>query len=217
MNHIERRFSQGKVELRAPVADATPETPSIVRGYAAVYGKESNPLFMMRNGKVEQFVEVIEAGFFDNVLQDDVRALFNHDANMILARSNAGAGTLKLSTDETGLAYEFEAPDTCCGEDLAVSLKRGDITSSSFAFEVKDGGDMIARRADGMLVRTLLKGGCSRLHDVSPVTYPAYEDATATVRSLDKFLAAKPADEKSTQPADDHWAMRLRLLGLAQS
>ena len=31
--------------------------------------------------------EKVDPGFFDDVLGDDVRALFNHDSNMVLART----------------------------------------------------------------------------------------------------------------------------------
>lgn len=213
MNHVERRFYQGKVELRAIAAEGAAQTPPLVKGYAAVYSKESNPLYMVRGGKVEQFVEIIEPGFFDGALNGDVRALFNHDANLILARSKAGAGTLKLTTDETGLAYEFAPTDTTACRDLVKNIENGNIDASSFAFEVRDGGDKIERRADGTLVRHLLPGGCLRLHDVSPVTYPAYEDTGVMVRSLDQFLTeAKATDEKSTQPTGGDWETRLRLL-----
>ena len=63
-------------------------------------------------------------------------------------------------------------PETSYGKDLAVSMKRGDITQSSFAFTVAD--DSWDTR-DGMDVRTINK--VKRLFDVSPVTYPAYPDA----------------------------------------
>lgn len=69
-------------------------------------------------------------GAFDDVLEDDVRGLFNHDPNFILGRSKAG--TLSLSVDETGLKYDIIAPDNPTIRDLVIApLKRGDITQSS--------------------------------------------------------------------------------------
>ena len=198
--NIERRFFKSKVEIRAG-ADGK---PSMICGYAANYGKPSSEL---RSSK-GNFVEVIEPGFFDAVLQDDVRCLFNHDANLILARSNAGKGTLRIFSDENGLGYECDAPDTTTGRDVAESIRRGDIDASSFAFSVRSGGDKWERR-DGLLVRTLLKGGCESLIDVSPVTYPAYPSTEVTVRSLDQFLAAAAPEQKPTQPPLDLWEKRL--------
>ena len=74
--------------------------------------------------------------------------------------------------DEKGLKYEFSVPDTSSGRDLLVSMDRGDITQSSFAFTVED--DSWEER-DGIDIRTINK--VKRLYDVSPVSIPAYPDA----------------------------------------
>ena len=103
-------------------------------------------------------------------MDNDVRAFFNHDPNHLLARTSSG--TLKLSVDEKGLKYEFSVPDTSSGRDLLVSMDRGDITQSSFAFTVED--DSWEER-DGIDIRTINK--VKRLYDVSPVSIPAYPDA----------------------------------------
>jgi HK97 family phage prohead protease len=195
---IERRFTSGKVELRTAEGGA-----SQVIGYAAVFNSPSNTLRSNRG----PFVEILEPGAFENVMNDDVRALFNHDANYILARSNAGKGTLTLSTDDKGLRYEFTAPNTSYAQDLQESMKRGDIDASSFAFELREGGDKWEMR-DGMLTRTIKRGGISRLHDVSPVTYPAYKDSEVSIRSLDEFLNGKSADKENLTPEREIWAAR---------
>jgi hypothetical protein len=135
---------------------------NIVVGHAAVYGKLSEDLGGFR--------EMIRPGAFDSVLNNDVRVFFNHDPNYILGRTKAG--TAKISSDKTGLKYEFEVPDTSAGRDLLVSLERGDISQSSFAFSVEK--DSWADR-DGRDIRTIEK--VKRLYDVSPVSIPAYPDA----------------------------------------
>ena len=183
---IERRFTAGAVELRAVGEGA--DAKRKVRGYAAVFNADSENL----GGDTYRMIERIEPGAFDDVLKDDVRALFNHDANLILARSKAGAGTLSLGVDERGLWYEFEAPDTQAGRDLLVSLQRGDVDQSSFAFTVrKEGQKWEEETRDGVTTarRTIKK--VSRLYDVSPVTYPAYPDASAALRSLEQHRAAQ--------------------------
>lgn len=189
----ETRILSGRVEIRAAEDEQAPSRK--VRGYAAVFGKESKNL----GGQKYQFREIIEPGAFDDVLMDDVRALVNHDPNMILARSKAGNGSLTIGTDDTGLFYEFEAPDTRAGNDLLESIRRGDIDQSSFSFSVDDEGQAWEEKQDGdgpvMMTRTIKR--VSRLYDVSPVTYPAYPDATVAIRSLEQFRQseAPPAFE----------------------
>lgn len=150
----------------------------VVRGYAAVFNSESEDL--------GGFVEEIEPGFFDEVLSDDVRALINHDQNMVLGRTTAG--TLRIGQDERGLWYEYDDPNTTYSADLVKSMQRGDVTQSSFGFIVRSGGArMVEEKRDGrtMFKRILKKGGAERLFDVSPVTYPAYPDTTVAKRSLE--------------------------------
>jgi uncharacterized protein len=198
---VERRFNPGSVELRSLDEGKSKK----VRGYAAVFGKRSQNL-----GDAKwQFFEIIEKGAFDDVLKDDVRSLFNHDPNLILARSKNGTGTLSLGVDDTGLWYEFEAPDTQAGNDLMESISRGDVDQSSFAFSLLNEGQKWEEVSEGgktVVVRTIKK--VSRLYDVSPVTYPAYPDATVAIRSLEQFKeAAKP----QTFPVRSLWAARLGL------
>lgn len=201
----ESRFLPGRIELRAA---AEGEEPKKVFGYAAVFNSRSENL----GSASSQFFETIEPGAFDDVLKDDVRALFNHDPNAILARSKNGEGSLSLGIDDVGLWYEFEAPDTQHGRDLITSLKRKDVDQSSFSFTVSKEGQEWEESNDGEVTaytRTIKK--VSRLYDVSPVTYPAYPDATVALRSLADFQKAhapeKPSQEELSEVSD--WAARL--------
>ena len=135
---------------------------NIIEGHAAVFNELSEDLGGFR--------EKINPGAFDEVLDNDVRAFFNHDPNFLLARTSSG--TLKLSTDKRGLKYSFDVPDTTAGRDLLVSMKRGDITQSSFAFQVESDSWNTTSKGE---IRTIEK--VSRLYDVSPVSIPAYPTA----------------------------------------
>ena len=159
-NQMEKRIFN--IETRV---DSTEDGRDLVVGHASVYDSRSNNL--------GGFYEFIERGAFTEELiaNSDVRALINHDPNLILARNTSG--TLNLTADERGLKYEFEMPETSYGKDLAISMKRGDITQSSFAFTVAE--DDWSTDADGNNIRTIKK--IDRLYDVSPVTYPAYNMA----------------------------------------
>tara|TARA_R100000951_G_scaffold112995_1_gene114258 strand:+ start:159 stop:788 length:630 start_codon:yes stop_codon:yes gene_type:complete len=158
-----------------------------VVGHASVYNRLSENL--------GGFKEIIAPGAFDDVLGDDVRALINHDSNLILARTTSG--TLELSTDETGLKYEFTIPETSYGKDLAVSMERGDISQSSFAFTVDDD---TWETVNGEDVRTITK--VKRLYDVSPVTYPAYPDANDLVIAQRSLSIYKEKQEREQEEND---------------
>lgn len=140
-----------------------------IRGHAAVF----NSLSLDLGG----FREIIAPGAFSGVLKDDVRALINHDDNLVLARTKSG--TLSVREDSIGLAVEINLADQSYARDLAISLERGDVSQFSFGFYV--GRDRWATDQTGAAVRTVLE--VSQLLDVSVVTYPAYPAAAdATLR-----------------------------------
>ncbi len=173
INEKEFRYFQSDIEVAEKRDDSGNVVSRTVSGYAAKYNKESQPL-----GGYYRFIEKISPGAFDDRLNDDIRALFNHDASLILARSKNGTGTLKLSLDETGLRYEFEAPNTTAGNDLIENIRLGNVSESSFSFEVED--DRWDVDDMGRDVRTIKK--FRKLYDVAPVTYPAYLDTEVSVR-----------------------------------
>lgn len=164
------------------------ESP-VISGHAAVFNQLSEDL--------GGFFEQVAPGAFANTIQSaDVRALWNHNADFPLGRSKAG--TLRLAEDEEGLAIEIDAPDTQWGRDLLTSMKRGDVDQMSFAFAVvKDAWEQVG----GKIVRTLLEVD---LYDVSPVTYPAYPQTSAAVRSqLEQFTAGgQAADQQAREKAE---------------
>lgn len=127
------------------------------------------------------FEERIEPGAFKDALKrSDIRALFNHDPNYILARTESG--TLQVKEDEKGLFYRFEAPDTTFGNDFLKMLRRGDISQSSFAFTVKKQRWEEEKRGEEWKYTRVVEE-VDQVYDVSPVTYPAYSETTVSARS----------------------------------
>lgn len=192
-------------ELRAET-DGEDNQTSKIHGYGSVFNSRSENLC----GNFGNFREIIMPGAFDDVLDDDVRALFNHDPNFVLGRNKAN--TLTLSTDETGLRYEIEAPQTQTIRDLVLEpMKRGDINQSSFAFRIARYGDEWAEDEDGAVIRTIHK--ISRLFDIGPVTYAAYTDASSATRSLKQWQEAQ--DSGLLKKAISQRQARERLLTIA--
>lgn len=135
------------------------------------------------------FQERIAPGAFEGRLKDDVVALFNHDPNYPLARTTAkGPGALELFINDNGdLGYRFEANvNTTVGKDLLENIRTGVISKSSFAFTIDEDEWSKGKETD---VRTIKK--IKRLYDVSPVTYPAYNDTAVAARSCEKSMQPK--------------------------
>lgn len=195
---IERRTICRPVELR----EADDNGPAL-RGYAAVFGQESDDL--------GGFVEVIEPGAFDGVLDDDVRALWNHNDDYVLGRT--ASGTLQLAVDDTGLRYEVTPPDTQWARDALVSVRRGDVTQSSFAFQVAE--DRWERVNDDVPLRRIAR--FAALYDVSPVTYPAYSQTSAEARAMALEVAqGREGPEDGDGQGDVSLTMAKRRLALAE-
>ena len=163
------------------------EEKRTVEGYAVLFNTPSDGLY---------FEEVIERGALDGVLEkSDVFALLNHSQNRgILARSNGGNGSLVLKVDEKGLKYRFEAPQTALGEELLENIRRGEISASSFCFDVEK--DTWEKKSDNTWKRTVHKIG--NLYDVSPVYNAAYSKTSVYMRG--KELAEEELLKKATIP-----------------
>lgn len=199
MNDIEKRTLQGQpCELRSSEGDG--KVPTIY-GYGAVFNTRSSPILGI-------FVEEIAPGAFDGVMNDDVRALFNHDPNFVLGRTRSK--TLQLALDSRGLAYTVTPPDTQMVRDLVLApMARGDVTGSSFRFRVAADGDEWRQEGE-LVVRTIHR--FAELIDVSPVTYPAYDESPSAQRSLDAWRQAR--DDKAHVAAITQRRARERFLDL---
>jgi HK97 family phage prohead protease len=178
-------------EIRpATLASETREDGApVLTGYAAMYDTPTVVAGLFR--------EQIARGAFDEaVARDDVRALFNHNPDVVLGRTTSG--TLRLTTDAVGLRYEVTLnPADAEHQRVWQMVSRGDVTQSSFGFEVR-GQQWGDRSATELPLRTITKVA---LYDVSPVTYPAYATTTVTARDLPGAAADAPAVQQAAHEA----------------
>lgn len=186
MEEIERRFLTTPVTTRME-NEGEEDSPRIIEGYACLFNERAD---------LGWFTESIAPGAFDDVMNDDVRALFNHDPNQPLARSVNGEGTLTLSLDEKGLKYRFEVGGQSYARDLVESIDRGDVNQSSFAFQIERAEWDFSEELD-QEHRTITK--VSRLIDVSPVTYPAYTQTEVSARSAESVFNERKKKTGSEQ------------------
>jgi HK97 family phage prohead protease len=180
MDNLERRC------VALPLTMETREAgKAYIGGYAAKYNVRSTMLGTFR--------EQIMPGAFTRALKEQshpVVALWNHDPNFLLGSTRSG--TLTLDTDDEGMRYSVEVPDTQLGRDLSTLIARGDVWGSSFAFVI--GQETWDKDEDGTAIRSVHE--VEGVYDVSPVLTPAYEQATTgvAVRSYERFLQShRPA------------------------
>lgn len=205
---IERRFVTG-LEVRE-AAPGDKGSIGTLTGYAAVFGVESVDLGGFR--------EVIRKGAFKASLSrgDDVRALADHEASDVLGRRSAN--TLEIEEDDKGLKVTIHLPDTNAGRDTLASVKRGDKSGMSFGFNTVN-DEWTRNTVEGKVVykRELIDAD---LHEVSVVTWPAYQDTQVEARAVtaEVLAAAKAKLEAATKPdfaaRDRHIQMSRRRMDL---
>jgi HK97 family phage prohead protease len=163
----------------------------------------------------DRCVERVMPGAFDEVLKAtgyDCAALYNHDPNMLLGRMSAG--TLTLEKTPAGLRYSIAPPNSPLSQGIVESVKRGDLTGSSFSFTVKGDGQRWIRQGK-LCVREI--HAIDRLYDVGPVTFPAYASTTTGTRAEGGTAEAKDAFDdwrKRVQQAQAAARARCVQLGL---
>jgi HK97 family phage prohead protease len=187
---VERRIVLADVEVRRDQADA----PKLV-GHGSVFDQET-----VIAGRFRE--KVARGAFADSLKSDDVRVLFNHDANYVLGRQSAG--TAVVAEDANGLRYEaYINPNDPQAVSVAAKVARRDVTGSSFSFTVEheDDEEWVRPATRQELPLRIIKR--AKVFDVGPVTFPAYVQADVSARSLQR------ADEVSATEARALEAMTL--------
>jgi hypothetical protein len=172
------RFPDG-VERRA--ASEVRASGRRLEGYAAVFDSPA---------RIAGFTEIIRPGAFRASLAagGDILALVDHDPSRLLART--GSGTLRLSEDNRGLAFQLDVPDTQLGRDLLTLAERRDLGGMSFSFRVPKG----ARDAEVWPAADRRELRAVELLEVSVVqAFPAYAATSVQARSQAVRSGLSPA------------------------
>lgn len=175
-----------------------------LEGYFAVFG-ETYQVF-------DGWTETIERGAFARYLAsgEDVKVLWNHDANIVLG--STGNGTASLREDEKGLYGSVEINENDQDAVNAYArIARGDVNGCSFGFDV-------ARQEewwddDGVYHTKLTE--IDPLYEVSACTFPAYKATSIFARNKDSLEEAKKRYSEAQKKKMDEWRenMKTRLKG----
>lgn len=149
-------------EIRAQLS---PSEDGKVKGYAALFDSWSLPI--SERGKV--FRERIQRGALKS--EANVSLWWMHDSKSPLA--NTRSGTLSISEDSKGIAFEADLGDSPRAAEIRDLVKRGVVSEMSIGFTVE------ADAWDGATSRTVTK---ARLHELSLVENAAYPGTFAEVR-----------------------------------
>lgn len=134
----------------------------------------------------EGATESIAPGAFRNSIHQDVRALYNHNDDIVLGRVRAG--TLSLEDREDGLWGTIKInPKDSDAMNAYERIKRGDISGCSFGFCIKS--ETEETRSDGSTHWTITE--VDPLFEISCVTFPAYEATHVNARKNDLDNIAK--------------------------
>ena len=167
---MDRKTMQTRMFATRMKARAEPdESEMILEADFAVFGKETE----LWKGAFEE----IAPGAFAKTLSDDIRALINHDTTLVLGRTKAGTLVLE-ETDKVLRGMIYINPSDTDAVNLYERVKRGDIDQCSFGFDILD--EETEWRDDGTVKWTIKE---VKLYEVSPVTFPAYEDTAVQARS----------------------------------
>lgn len=152
-----------------------------IEGYFAVF----NSIYQIAPGLSES----IAPGAFDNTLSGDIRALINHDTTLVLGRTKAN--TLQLRTDAHGLWGHIDInPNDTDAMNLYNRVQRGDVDQCSFGFNILN--EETDFQEDGSVHWTIKE---VELFEVSPCTFPAYEETNIAARTKERDELLKRKSE----------------------
>tara|TARA_R100000808_G_scaffold4774_1_gene15122 strand:- start:905 stop:1519 length:615 start_codon:yes stop_codon:yes gene_type:complete len=160
-NYERRDFGVEQFEVRDT------EEGQVISGMALPFNRDSQDL--------GGFVERIDSKAVERTLENsDVVMLWQHDSTDPITRESTG---LKLETRDSGIFFEANATDFT--ERQLDLLRRGVVKQMSFGFiTISDNWE----KNSEPVVRTLLD---IDLREISPVTWPAYNQTSVAVRSAE--------------------------------
>ena len=172
--------------LREAPQDAQGESRTIV-GTAIVFNRESQVL----DDWGERFKEVIlpEAATLAFLNSQDIKMNMLHERELTIARSNKGEGSLRLSVDENGVHFEFDAPRCDLGDRCLELVRTGVYSGCSFEFYPKDYD--IERNGDEV---TITHRAFEAITAITIGMDPAYLQTAVNVRELKNECGDEPEE-----------------------
>lgn len=203
---VRRVLTTDCADLRVREA-AEGEAPSrVITGYAILFDTPSAPLWSDGD---EEAREVIAPEAITKELLDgcDIKFTMFHDRQLILGRSNRGAGTLEYFVDERGVGFNLELPKSPNGDEALELVSRGDISGCSFAFTTRywdnDCVERQVKAAEGRTFITYRVKVITGIYDFTLAADPAYPDTSVEAREFTAGLREVEEPEKEAGESDN--------------
>lgn len=186
-NLVRAFIDREAVHLRADDGDGTPGRTLF--GHFAVFNRWTE----IDSWYEGRFLERIAPGSFASTMterRDQIKVLYDHGYDPQLGNKPLGP-IQELSEDRTGAYYEVPLIETAYNDEFVIPAAKAGLLGSSFRFKVTAEEWVEPKKASksnpGKLPeRTITEVD---LYEFGPVTFPAYAEATAGVRSgTDDFL-----------------------------
>lgn len=181
-------------DLQAVTRDDAGKTTKQIQGYAIIFDTLSIDL--------GGFVETIDHTALDGVDLSDIKLIYAHENNQILARTDAG--NLQVKVDSKGVFFIADLADTTLANDVYNNIQAGNLKGMSFGFTIADDGDKWTRQPDGTLLHEVTQIGI--LGELTVTAWPAYPSTSVELkRSAEQQMKGNTRDmaTDTTAPATD--------------
>ena len=180
-----------QLAVREAKEDAARESRTIV-GTAIVFNRESQVL----DDWGERFREIIlpEAVTMAFLNANDIKLNLLHERELTIARCNKGAAnsSLRLSVDENGVNFEFDAPRCDLGDRALELVRTGVYSGCSFEFWPKDYEKVV--EGDDV---TIIHHSFEAISAITIGLDPAYVQTSVNVREVKEECSGKPEEVRA--------------------
>jgi len=176
-------------DLQAVTRDDAGKTTKQIQGYAIIFDTLSIDL--------GGFFEAIDSTALDGVDLSDIKLIYAHENNQILARTDAG--NLQVKVDDKGVFFIADLADTTLANDVYNNIQAGNLKGMSFGFTIADGGDKWVRQPNGKLLHEVTQIGI--LGELTVTAWPAYPSTSVELkRSAEQQMKGIAADMATETP-----------------
>ena len=168
--------------------DGTKEPSRTIYGRAIVFNK----VFEYEDWWGDKYRETIKpsACTKEFLESQDIKLNLLHKRDMSIARSNCGVGNLRISVNNEGVDFEFEAPNCDLGDRALELVRNGVYSGCSFEFLPKD-YECKKLKEDGKTVYEINHTAFEKVSALTIAMDPAYKETTVDCR--ERYEVSAPA------------------------